>query len=78
MAKVAIRFAESAIADLETYRGVRVLLLGGTGFIGRWVARLWSAEGAELHLLDGDHRLTDKIPEINRLFDGFLQDLAAG
>ena len=33
---------------------------------------------AELHLLDGDHPLTDRIFEINRLFDGFLHDLVAG
>ena len=39
----------------------------------------WAQEhGAELHLLNSDHRLTDKIAEINRLFDGFLQDVAAG
>jgi len=33
---------------------------------------------AELHLLDGDHPLTDRIFEINRLFDGFLHDLVSG
>ena len=33
---------------------------------------------ATLHIVDGDHRLTDNIVEINRLFDGFLQDVAAG
>lgn len=38
----------------------------------RWASRY----GAELHLLLGDHRLTDRIPEINRLFAGFLDDLA--
>ena len=40
----------------------------------RWAERY----GAELHLLLGDHRLTDKIFEINRLFDGFLHDLSSG
>ena len=39
----------------------------------------WAEEhGAELHLLNGDHRLTDNIAQINRLFDGFLRDVAAG
>jgi alpha/beta superfamily hydrolase len=39
----------------------------------------WAEEhGAELHLLNGDHRLTDQIARISRLFDGFLQDVAAG
>ena len=37
----------------------------------RWARRY----GAELHLLNGDHRLTDRIAEIGRLFDGFLDDL---
>lgn len=30
---------------------------------------------AALHLIDGDHRLSDKIFEINRYFDWFLDDL---
>ncbi len=33
-----------------TYSGRRVLLLGATGFIGRWVARRLSAEGANLRV----------------------------
>lgn len=35
------------------------------------------ARAATLHLLDGDHRLTDRLFEINRLFDAFLHDVAA-
>lgn len=36
----------------------------------------WASEaGAELHLLEGDHRLVDKLTEINRLFGWFLGDL---
>ncbi len=30
---------------------------------------------AELHVIDGDHRLTDRVFEINRLFDWLLHDL---
>lgn len=33
----------------RSYAGVRVLVLGASGFIGRWLARALSAEGAELH-----------------------------
>jgi predicted alpha/beta hydrolase family esterase len=39
----------------------------------------WAAEhGAELHMIDGDHRLTDRLFQINRLFDWFLHDLRQG
>lgn len=31
-----------------------------------------------LHLIDGDHRLNDRIFEINRCFDWFLDDLQLG
>lgn len=33
---------------------------------------------ASLHLIDGDHRLTDQVFEINRIFDWFLDDLTGG
>ncbi len=35
---------------MTVYRDVPVLILGATGFIGRWVARYLTAAGAELHL----------------------------
>jgi UDP-glucose 4-epimerase len=35
---------------LEQYRDVSVLVLGGDGFIGRWVARLLTLHDAEVHL----------------------------
>ena len=38
------------VAALAPYRGVRVLVLGGDGFIGRWAARLLTAAGAEVHV----------------------------
>lgn len=33
------------------YRGARVLLLGASGFIGRWVGRVLAEAGASLHLV---------------------------
>ncbi|MBI5085222.1 MAG: NAD-dependent epimerase/dehydratase family protein, partial [Acidobacteria bacterium] len=40
--------------DLQSYAGTRVTIAGGTGFIGRWVARALSDSGAELTLLARD------------------------
>lgn len=42
----------AALAD--RYRGLPVLVAGASGFIGRWVARLLSACGAELFLMVRD------------------------
>jgi fermentation-respiration switch protein FrsA (DUF1100 family) len=38
--------------------------------------RFAHAQGATLHLLAGDHSLHGPLPHIQRLFEGFLQDLA--
>jgi nucleoside-diphosphate-sugar epimerase len=38
------------IAPLEAYRDVPVLILGATGFIGRWMARWLTSARADLHL----------------------------
>lgn len=38
----------STRADIQAYRHARVLLLGGSGFIGRWVARALTEAGATL------------------------------
>lgn len=35
---------------LTQYRGIRALVLGGTGFIGQWVARALYAQGADVWL----------------------------
>jgi nucleoside-diphosphate-sugar epimerase len=40
------RGAPSASGALEAYRGVRALVLGGSGFIGAWVARALERAGA--------------------------------
>lgn len=38
----------------SAYRGVRVMVLGASGFIGRWLSRALAAEGASLHLVVRD------------------------
>jgi nucleoside-diphosphate-sugar epimerase len=48
----------SPIAD---YRGVRVMVLGATGFIGRWVARAVAEQGAELTAVGRDRRSTETM-----------------
>lgn len=40
--------------DLSRYHGVKVALLGSTGFIGRWVARSLTQAGADLSLVVRD------------------------
>lgn len=37
-----------------SYRGVRALVLGASGFLGRWIARLLSEEGADLFVAARD------------------------
>jgi nucleoside-diphosphate-sugar epimerase len=44
-----------------TYRGVPVLVLGGAGFVGRWVARLLTAAGADLSLGVRDRASADPV-----------------
>jgi len=44
------------VSDPSEYRGVRVLVLGASGFIGRWVARELSRRGARLVLAVRDPR----------------------
>ena len=39
--------------------------------------RFAAQHSAGLHLIDGDHRLTERIFEINRFFNWFLDDVAS-
>jgi nucleoside-diphosphate-sugar epimerase len=41
-------------ADLARYQGVNTLVLGATGFIGRWVAHALADQGAVLHIAGRD------------------------
>lgn len=45
---------EETDALMQSYRGVRVLVTGASGFVGRWVAKKLSEAGAELHLVVRD------------------------
>ena len=45
----------------RSYRGVRVLVLGATGFIGRWVARALSEQGVNLAVVVRNKRSTEEI-----------------
>jgi UDP-glucose 4-epimerase len=42
--------------NFDAYRGVSVLVLGASGFIGRWVARELCKKGADLHLVVRDEK----------------------
>jgi nucleoside-diphosphate-sugar epimerase len=47
----------------SAYRGRRALVLGASGFVGRWVARALAAAGAELHLAARDRARLDDVGE---------------
>lgn len=49
------------------YRGRRALVLGASGFIGRWVARQLGALGAEVHLAARDVAALDAVRETYEL-----------
>ena len=46
---------------INQYLQVRVVLLGATGFIGRWVARVLSAQEAELYLVVRDKASANSV-----------------
>ena len=53
--------------DLEQYdgyRGIRVLVAGASGFIGRWVAKLLSEEGANLWIVGRDRSRLNSVSEV--------------
>jgi nucleoside-diphosphate-sugar epimerase len=49
------------------YQGVRVAVLGASGFIGRWVARLLNREGADLDLVVEEMGLAERVFETYRI-----------
>ena len=49
---------ENSGHKFDAYRGVTVLVLGASGFIGRWVARELSKRGADLHLVVRDEKIS--------------------
>jgi len=60
------------------YRSQRVLVLGASGFIGRWVARALTSAGATLVLVDRDAKRAEAICNAYEIRGEFLAaDLAA-
>jgi UDP-glucose 4-epimerase len=47
---------KSSGENFDAYRGTTVLVLGASGFIGRWVARELCKKGADLHLVVRDEK----------------------
>jgi len=45
----------------NAYRGVRTAVLGASGFVGRWIARALTMQGAEIFLLDQDRFRAEEI-----------------
>lgn len=46
---------------MSAYRGARVLVTGGAGFIGRWVSRALAHAGAEVHVAARDIRAAQDV-----------------
>ncbi len=45
----------------DSYWGVRAAVLGGTGFIGRWVAAKLVAQGARVYMIVRDQKAADEV-----------------
>ncbi len=61
--------------NIDFYRGKRVLITGGSGFVGRWVSRALQPAEAAIHILDLAPPKQFELPFEFHLTD--LRDLAA-
>jgi UDP-glucose 4-epimerase len=52
---------ENSNHHFDAYRGATVLVLGASGFIGRWVARELCRRGANLHLVVREEEITRRM-----------------
>jgi UDP-glucose 4-epimerase len=59
------------VNDFSAYSGERVLVIGSTGFIGRWVARLLTRAGADLYLATRDPAVAGALFEAYEI-DGHI------
>ena len=48
-------------AHLAAYAGVRTIVLGSSGFIGRWVGRMLTQAGSDLHLVVRDGQASRRV-----------------
>ena len=53
---------EAADASFRAYAGVRVLVTGATGFVGRWTWRLLASIGAQVHALGRSRARLEAVP----------------
>ena len=51
----------NSIEKHECYKGIRVLVTGASGFIGRWVAKLLSEKGGELYIVSRDRSRLNRV-----------------
>jgi len=58
---------------LEAYRGVRVLVFGASGFIGRWISRYLTLAGADLWMVSRNMDKMSRIAKSYGLNGIFLQ-----
>lgn len=61
--------------NCDSYRGITAIVLGASGFIGRWVVRYLSSRGSNVHLVVRDQKLTREIFTEQNICEVFEMDL---
>src|SRR5262245_36990740 len=63
---------------LDCYHGIEAVVLGGSGFIGRWVARALCARGAKVSLVVRDKAASGKLFPVYGIYGSIFElDLRA-
>jgi len=67
------------MTEARPYHGVRVLVLGASGFVGRWVAHQLTSQGARLYLLDrktaGSEEIFERFGVTGQVLEADATDL---